>query len=140
MARMGLKNKQKLKYSLYLDKVPVYARDDDGNIIYDDDGEPLDTGETLNGYSAPVEFMANIAFAGGEAEMTTYGVSVDGYDSKMVTPKGYIPITETSLVFKDSEPQYTADGMVKEKSADFRVIKVAPSLNHTTYLLKRIEK
>lgn len=139
MARTGLKNKQNMKYSLYLEKIPVYATDDDGNILYDD-GEPIETGDSVNGYAEPINFKANIVFSSGEAEATAYGVTISDYDSKIVCAKGYIPITETSLIFTDSEPEYNSNGTVKEKSADFRVVKVQPSLNYVVYLLKRIEK
>lgn len=139
MARTGLKNKQNMKYSLYLEKIPVYATDDVGNILYDSGGNPIETGETTNGYDAPVDFMANISFASGEAEAVAYGVTVSDYDSKIVCPKGYIPVTETSLIFTESEPEYDADGNLIEKSADYRVVKVQPSLNYDQYLLKRID-
>ena len=140
MARTGLKNKQNMKYSLYLEKIPVYATDDDGNILYDNDGDLVETGDYVNGYAEPIDFMANMVFSSGEAEATAYGVTVSDYDSKIVCAKGYIPITETSLIFTDSEPDYNSNGTVKDKSADFRVVKVQPSLNYMVYLLKRIEK
>lgn len=140
MARTGLKNKQTMKYSLFQEQIPVYATDAQGNIMYDRKGQPIKTGDYMNGYSKPVEFTANISFASGEAEATAYGVSINDYDSKIVCGKSYLPIDETSLIFKDSEPQYNADGTVKEKSADFRVVRKTTSINYATYLLKRIDK
>jgi len=70
----------------------------------------------------------------------SYGVSTSDYDSKMLSLKDEFPISETSLIFTDSEPEYDTNGNLKEKSADFRVFRVAPSLNYAVYLLKRIEK
>ena len=52
---------------------------------------------------------------------------------------GEIPVTETSLIFYKSEPQYD-NGVLVEKSADFRIIRVLPYLDFTAYLLKTIEK
>lgn len=137
-----LRNKKVLRYSLYKGKEPLYKRDEDGNIIYQNvDGEdvPVEIGSTPPHYSDPVEFMGHITYASGESEAETYGVSIGEYDSKLVMIVGELPITETSIIFDESEPEYK-DGNVVEKSADFKVIKVAPTLNEVSYLLKRIEK
>ena len=69
--RLLEKNKQNLKYALQVGEVPVYERDEDGNIIYIEiDGQkvPVETGEMEIGYSKPVDFRGNIAMSGGEAE------------------------------------------------------------------------
>ena len=133
------KTKSKLKYALFVSAMPEYATDDDGNVIYDDEGNPIQISTGKNAYAAPKEFDGDIAFAGGEAEAQAFGISVDGYDSKLITVKGTLPITETSLIFQDSEPEYNGGNLI-EKSADFRVVKIAPSMNYKVYLLKRIEK
>lgn len=135
--RTTRKNKQRMKYSLLGEKIPTYETDDEGNIIYDD-GEPIISGY-VSGYQEPVDFLGNIAFAGGEAEAVAFGVSVSDYDSKLLMNADELPITETSIIFKDSEPVYKG-GVIDDKSADYRVIKVIPSLNTTVYLLKRIVK
>lgn len=133
------KAKQKLKYALYTTTGNEYAVDDEGNLIYDDNGNPVVIGVGANEYATPVEFYADIAFASGEAEAMAFGISLDGYDSKLITLVNEFPITETSLIFQDSTPEYSG-GKLVEKSADFRVVKIAPSENYTAYLLKRIEK
>lgn len=137
--RTVLKNKRQMKYALYSDKIPTFAVDDEGNVLVDSDGSPIKTGYKP-GYGEPTDFEASISFAGGDAEAVSFGVSVGDYDSKLLTLKDEFPITETSLIFTDSEPDYDSSGNLKEKSADFRVYRVAPSLNYTVYLLKRIEK
>lgn len=139
------KNKQRLKYALYKGvAVPEVMRDrngepmvdDDGNFIYDD----TSTSDIL--YEKPVDFFGNIAFSkgSGEAESVAFGVSLADYDSTLVMKLGEIPIDETSIIFKDSVPEYDASGSLKRDSADFTVVKVMPSLNMVTYLLKRIVK
>lgn len=134
------KNKQALRYALYKGKEYIPQTDDNDDVVYDETGMPMRTGSTRASYYSPKEFYANIAFAGGEAEATAWGVSVGDYDSKIIANRGELPLTETSLVFKDSKPKYRKDGSLDEKSGDFRVVKVQPSLWHTAYLLKRIEK
>lgn len=136
------KNKQTMRYALYADRMPVYATDDDGNILYDTiDGTevPIETGDYAQGYEAPVEFRANIIFAGGQAEAEAYGMDVGAYTHKMVTMRKRLPITETTLIFRESEPVYR-DGVLVDTSADFRVIRCADSLNEDVYLLKQITK
>ena len=141
MARTGLKNKTELKYSLYLDKQKVYLTDDNGDFIRDDKGKLIETGEDANTYSEPVPFNGTLSFAGGEAEAKSYGISVDAYDSRLLMLNGEIPITETSLIFyKDTVPRYKANGVMDDLSADFRVVKIAPSKLYKVYLLKRVEK
>lgn len=129
-------------YSLAIGQRPIYETDNEGNIIYTEiRGKkiPTETGDYETEYSTPVPFIGNIAFSTGEAEAETFGITIGEYDSKLLMLKGEIPIDETSLIFKDSEPIYK-DGFLVKESADYIVKKVAPSVNHVTYLLKRIVK
>lgn len=135
-----LANCRKLKYSLYTDEQPVYELDGLGYPIYDNiDGEevPRIIGYK-SGYGNPVEFIGNISFAGGETESDVFGISQSDYDAKLAMARDALPITETSLIFEDSEPQYNKDGTLKETSADYRVKKIAQGRYDTVYLLKRI--
>ena len=143
--RVLARNRQKLKYSLQNGEIPVYQTDNDGNIIYEDiDGVkvPIETGEYEIGYSKPVDFMANIAMSGGEAEAQEFGLSVSDYNAVVVCIKDAFPITETSLIWHKSKPVYkdTEQTIIEPNSADYRVIKVSESLNFVKYVLKRIEK
>jgi hypothetical protein len=137
------KNKQRLKYALYIGKSePLYILDRNGEPLLDDEGNPVeDSGGTNKPiYGEPIDFCGNISFASGEAEAVAYGVSVGDYDSKLLMLKDEIPINETSLIFKESTPEYDDDGKLIRDSADFSVVKVQPSLNIVVYLLKRIVK
>ena len=143
--RLLEKNKQKMKYSLQIGEVPIYERDEEGNIIYIDvDGQkvPVETGETEIGYDKPVDFRGNIAMSGGEAEAKSFGVDISEYDAVLLMEKGRIPIDETSLIWHMSEVKYADEQntIVDKKSADYTVKRVQPSLNFTRYLLKRIVK
>ena len=139
------KNKQKLMYALYKGKAPSeYVKDRSGNPVIGKDGNyVIDSSSAVKPkYDTPVEFLGNIAFSkgSGEAESVAFGVSVADYDSTLIMNLGEIPIDETSLIFKDSTPEYDRCGNLKRESADFTVVKVQPSLNMVTYLLKRIIK
>ena len=156
--RLLEKNKQDLKYALQVGEVDVFARDENGNIIYDHyvdsegniifildengDKVPLKTGETEIGYSNPVDFRGNIAMSGGEAEAKSFGVDISDYDAILLMEKDEIPIDESSLIWHTSKVKYIDEQntIVDRKSADYTIKRVQPSLNFTRYLLKRIVK
>lgn len=135
------KNKQHMMYALYKGKAEkTYLKDREGNYILDKNGNMVEDKASVNApsYDEPVAFDGNISFASGESEAEAYGVSVGDYDSKLHMLLDEIPITETSLIFKESTPRYDSKGNLDRDSADFYVVKVQPSLNSVTYLLKRI--
>lgn len=143
--RLLEKNKQNLKYALQVGEIPIYERDESGNIIYIEvDGQkfPVETGETEIGYSKPVDFRGNIAMSGGEAEAKSFGVDISEYDAILLMEKDKIPIDETSLIWHTSEVKYIdkQNTTVDRKSADYSIKRVQPSINFTRYLLKRIVK
>ena len=143
--RLLEKNKQDLKYALQVGEVPIYERDEEGNIIYIEvagQKVPVETGETEVGYAKPVDFRGNIAMSGGEAEAKSFGVDISEYDAILLMEKDRIPIDETSLIWHMSEVKYADEQntIVDKKSADYTVKRVQPSLNFTRYLLKRIVK
>lgn len=112
-------------YALQVGEVPIYARDNDGNIIYqsytdsdgneifylNDDGNkiPMDTGESMIIYGTPQEFDANVAESGGEAEAQTFGLSVADYEAVALYEKGAYPIVIGALVWRDSKPKCEYD-------------------------------
>ncbi len=136
------KNQQRLQYSTYADRITIYERDEDGNIIYVDiDGEqvPVIAGE-IAGYNMPVIFFANIAMSGGESEAKEYGVNSTDYEAVIVTTDKSLLIDELSLIWHTTEPVLDTAGLVDADSADYKVIAVKPSLNGVKYLLKKLPK
>ena len=142
------KNKQKMYYALYKGEEPEYILDDDGNKIIsyvDDDGTIYyeETGRNIPTYYEPVPFDGNFATSdSGEAKVRPYGIDVSGYDALLVMDKNEIPIDETSLIWKESEPKYKDIGktILDTNSADYTVAKDKPSLNQSIYLLNKIVK
>ncbi|MGL6219336.1 MAG: hypothetical protein ACRC36_14970 [Lacrimispora sphenoides] len=128
----GLKrNQKKLYYQLYLEHIPVYEKDLDGNIIPDPvTGKPLLTGDYTVGYAAPVKFWANVSPARSEAQTEPFGVNTD-YDKVICFCGPPLPIDELSQIFVDRKP---GDG----KGADYKVVKVAGSLNSLLYAIKQL--
>ena len=144
-------NKQAMKYSLQGQTVTIYERDDDGNILYytDNDGEPyLDSEgnkipkvlEEKTGFSEPVDFKANIAFSGGEAQSKEYGFDTADFDAILLTDRNTLPVQKGDLIWLDSKPTYTSDSLVDETSADFTIVGIKPALYSTKYMLKAVVK
>lgn len=152
------KNQQSMYYSLQIGEVPIYNRDENGEIIYehyeDSDGNiiyyedengnriPSETGEYEIGYSDPISFFASIAMSGGEAEAQEYGLSVSDYNATLLCQKGAYPIVEGSLIWTKSGVGYkdTNNDIVDGNTADYSVIKVSESLNFVKYVLKAVVK
>lgn len=141
------KNQQPLHYALLIGEKEEYKLDKDGNVIivgYDEDNDPIYkmTGKTVLMYSKPVEFNSSISFGGSEVDLLPFGISNADYDATLVLDKDTIPITETSLIWYDSEVKYKdkQQTIVDDSSADFTVVKIVPSLNQKVYVLKRIVK
>lgn len=136
------KNKQNLWYSTYADQITIYQRDENGNIKYFDDGEgnliPIEI-ETKAGYNNPVSFYANISAAKGTSDSEVFGVSLD-YTKTISTCDMTLPISETSLIWYETEPRYNADGTVDSSSADYAVAAIARSLNNVVYAIKKLAK
>lgn len=136
---------QPMKYSLQDGRVPIYERDENGDIVYIEvDGEkiPVETGEYETGYSAPVDFMGNISMSGGEAEAKEFGMDIGDFDAVIVLEKDAVQLTETSIIWHTSPVKYKDEQntIVDSKSADYAVKRVSPSLNFTKVLLQRIVK
>jgi hypothetical protein len=172
--RLSQKDKQSLKYMLQNNtKTPVNQKSETGEIEYIEiDGEmiPVETGIYDIGQGEESEeevtdyivcFDGNIAFSSGEVEMREFGVDSGDYDSVLIMPKDSIPITETSLIWHESEPKYIDGSLVDfdgaftvvkgltgkrfeinkrvdTSSADYHVVKVIPSGGIKRYLLKKV--
>jgi hypothetical protein len=128
----GLKRNQRtLYYRLYSEHIPVYETDLDGNTIYDPvTGEPLLTGDYTVGYADPVKFNANVSPARSEAQTEPFGVNTD-YDKVICSCDLTLPIDELSQIFVDRKPG-------SGKKADYKVVKVAGSLNSLLYAIKQL--
>lgn len=135
------RNKQKMYYSTYSNSIPVYERDENGEIIFINVGGELlsvETGETETGYSLPVEFKANISSSKGDASQELFGINLD-YTKTISTTDMSLPISETSRIWLETVPRFNDDGTVDIDSADYSVAQVARSLNSIMYAVKKLQ-
>lgn len=118
------KNKSTLYYALYNEKKEIV--DENGDF----------TGEYIVGYSAPEFFNANLSAGKGSAQADIFGVNVD-FTRTISTTDLSLPITETSLVWYETEPKLLKDGTVDPDSADYKVAAPpAAGLNELVIALK----
>ena len=141
------KNKQNLYYALLIGETPEYELDEYGNkkIAYVEDGVTyyVETGTKLLLYSAPVAFEGNIALSGSDVIRQEFGVSDERYEAVLVQNKGELPITETSLLWYQTPPQtkiIDEKTYADDSTADYKVLKVIPSLNNDRYILSKVVK
>ena len=125
------RNKRSLKYSLLESKDAMSITDSEGNI--------LETGESGDFYSFPVDFKANIVMRGnGYAEMVEFGLNPSEYNAVIVVAKNSLPLVEGSLIWDNSEPKKDRQGYIVKSSADYEVVKVAKTPNVDKFILKRL--
>lgn len=131
-------NKQKLYYSNYIGRVPIYAYDEDGNILTTEvEGEIVPVVDSyIQGYGEAIKIKANISFNSGESQMAEYGLNVGQYNAVINATKGKFPFNEQTLIWHTSEPRYEG-GVIVPESADYRVIAIKTSLNEERFILKK---
>ena len=133
-----------MKYALQNAEIPIYQTDEDGNILYRDDGKgnkiPQDTGETKIGYGEPVPFSANINNKLNEATWKEYGIDDSTRFAQIVASKNALPLKTGSVIWKRSEVRYKDEEqtIVDDTSADYVVKGVADEgLSVDLFLLQR---
>lgn len=122
------KNLRTMWYATYKDKIEI--KDENGDF----------TGEYRVGYSGPIKFKASLSAGRGDAERDIFGINVD-FTRTISTVDTELPITETSLVWYETEPKLLADGTADGDSADYTVAaKTAIGLNSLIIALKARKK
>lgn len=119
------KNQRKMYYSLYEGQTAA---------------EDFDVLDTVAKYSPPVEFRAGLSAGKSDAEESPFGKDVS-YDRIISTVNKNLPITETSLIWYETEPALLEDGSADARSADYKVA-AAPldGLDGVRIAIKRISK
>lgn len=140
--RTSRRVKQKMFYSTFAPGEPIYERDSEGNIIYDDmpDGttQPRVIGEETARYVEPIEFWNSISGELTPDELQAFGTEAKGM-AKITYPKDKYPFAIGDVIWKKSEIKYKSDETVDDMSADYRIIGLKETGRHFyTALLKAI--
>ena len=107
------RNRQPIWYAQYLGEEP----------IFDDDG--YETSETGPSYSEPAKAMLNLAPATGTADNQLFGAFAD-YTHTIATAREF-PFNEQTVMWV---------GITIDKPYNFKVVRVAKSLNGWRFALK----
>ena len=118
------RNKVRIFYANYLDKIPI--RDEYGNL----------TGEYEISYTNPTEVCANVSAARGEATTRQFGED-EGYDRIIVLDDPKFPVSATSIMWIDTLPEIAEDGST-ETPNDYIVKRVATSLNSVSIAVSKV--
>lgn len=133
----------------------VGDEEENTNYIYDEYGN--ETGERIFRYGDPVLMRANISPASGAVQKEQFG-ELENYDKVIVTDDMKCPITESTVLFLDKEPEYTeaqthrviesdtvlGDDEVLEESYrvpkyDYVVRRVAKSINSISITVHKVK-
>jgi len=155
------RNRQKMSYALPLEKVPIYERDQDGNIlyegyedidgtfvyIYDSEGNkiPKDTGENKTVFSEPVGFKGYVGSQLEDAITRAWGSDNSNNFAVLVISKNAIDengndldFPKGTLIWRKYKPEIGIDGTIEPGSADYIVDGVLDEeLNETSYYLRK---
>ena len=130
--------------------------DDEENINTVTDEYGNENGERIPQYAEAVQMWANISPASGQNQVEQFG-NLDSYDRVIVTHDMDCPIDENTVLFLDSEPEYTTvttnettgNGDLNETETsetsyqvpkyDYIVKRVARSLNSISIAVRKVE-
>ena len=125
---------------------PIYAKDASGNIKQVEVDGVLTNVVTGYGdflYEIPTQFEGNLALSGNSmVDAVDYGIDTSQYSAVLIMDKDAINLSETSLIWAESEIGYkdANNTIVDPYTADYRVVRVSPSINQDRYLLARVVK
>ena len=127
-------------------KIPVYERDEDGNIRHmfiDGVAVPVESGEYEPEYSKPVQFFNGIAGKLSKSVMKAFGIDDSSTYAQMDTLANEYPFGKGTYIWRKSEIQYKdADKTIVDvSSADYIIENVLDEgIQFWNYLLQRTLK
>ena len=127
-------------------KIPVYERDEDGNIKYmfiDGVAVPVESGEYEPEYSNPVQFFNGIAGKLSKSVMKAFGIDDSSTYAQMDTLANEYPFGKGTYIWRKTEVQYKDidKTIVDVSSADYIIENVLDEgIQFWNYLLQRTLK
>lgn len=127
-------------------KIPVYERDEDGNIKYmliDGISVPVESGEYEPEYSKPIQFFNGIAGKLSKSVIKAFGIDDSSTYAQMDTLANEYPFEKGTYIWRKSEIQYkdAEKTIVDVSSADYIIENVLDEgIQFWNYLLQRTLK
>ena len=141
------KNKQNMYYSKPTgNKIPVYERDEDGNIRYmfiDGVSVPVESGEYEPEYSKPVQFFNGIAGKLSKSVMKAFGIDDSSTYAQIDTLANEYPFGKGTYIWRKSKIGYKdlEQKIVDVSTADYIIENVLDEgIQFWNYLLQRTLK
>ena len=123
--------------------------------LYKEDRRMIDeygneSGENIVVYQNPVEMYANVSPATGQSNTEQFG-NLENYDKGIVTDDLECPISESSVLFIDKQPEFkrvlthrttaatTIDEYVRVPVPDYTVLRVAKSINSISIAARKVK-
>lgn len=109
-----------------------------------------ESGENIVVYQNPVEMYANVSPATGQSNTEQFG-NLENYDKVIVTDDLECPISESSVLFIDKQPEFkmvlnhrttaatTIDEYVRVPVPDYTVLRVAKSINSISIAARKVK-
>lgn len=98
------------------------------------------TGEYILTYAPPERFRANVSPAAGQSSIEQFG-NLDNYDKSIVTDWLDCPISESSVLFIDKEPEFTEIVTYEEDpEAPGTYIEAVRTVPTPDYIVRRVAK
>ena len=119
------RNKQKIYYALYSGTTDAV------------DSQGYFTGEGVKAYGEPVALRINVSPAETDLRIEPFGTATD-YSHTMVTCDMDCPIDEETILWIGKEP-YTDDDTPVLTAHNYRVVRVAKSLNNIMYAIREAD-
>lgn len=136
------KNKQKMKYSLFIGSVPIYETDEEGNPIVDyvdEEGNVFyrETGQKELQYGEPIPFFASISSELNELHARSFGVDQSSIYSTIVCKKGDLPFEYGVKIWKETPIKWKDEinKIPDADSADYTVTGVMTEYIHEDWFL-----
>lgn len=104
--------------------------------LLDEDGNR--TGEYEISYGEPVQTWMVISPAKGSALREPFGIETS-YSKTMVTGDIDCPISEDSVLWIGVQPSEEVDGQTVANPYNYKVVRVAKSLNYIVYAIKEVD-
>ena len=109
-----------------------------------------ESGENIVVYQNPVKMYANVSPATGQSNTEQFG-NLENYDKVIVTDDLECPISESSVLFIDKQPEFkmvlthrttaatTIDEYVRVPVPDYTVLRVAKSINSISIAARKVK-
>ena len=123
--------------NLRINKTTIFVLNYLGTVEIEDSEGNL-TGETINSYTDPIEFMGSVSGARGSSQIEMFGNEIN-YDKTIVISKkvyGHLGMDENSVLFVGKKPSYDENYFPEY---NYRVERIAETINEVAIAISKVK-